>query len=316
MSNAGDDLGPIPDWGDQPPQLPEIVTTDDESLVADILEQLCEFSDEDSNEIASWAVIVEVTEPLPEPGPSMEGAFKTKGKGKNTHPKEKWHLYNALHKGAWVATIGKGHQPLIFAQGPERFKRAKADKPDGGWFHSMTKSPTVPSSSESSSDSSSGDDGDEGSPGSPNSSNSDSSSSSSSSSSSDPENNSASHCNGTHHHGKSTRSKARKIKIKNPFTYDGLVDLDMFDCWCYEVDVWCESHGASEKEAVKYLVQFMSGKAGHFFVKHIAHYRDKWTTKLVYKGLFDYCFPAHFKLELQEKLMSTVQGPMNVRDFA
>jgi hypothetical protein len=117
------------------------------------------------------------------------------------------------------------------------------------------------------------------------------------------------------HHGKSTGLRPGKIKIKNLFTYDGSADLDTFDCWCYEVDVWCKSHGATEKEAVKYLVQFMSRKAGHFFMKHIAHYRDKWTTKLVYEGLFDYCFPAHFKLKLRERLMSTIQGPMHVRDF-
>jgi hypothetical protein len=141
LSNAGDDLGPVPDWCDQPPQLPEIETSDDESLITDILEQLQEFSNEDSDLIASRAMIVEVNElsPGPGPGPSMEGMSKMMGKGKDTHPNEKGPLYNTLHKGAQAAATSKGHQSLIFAQGLEQFKHAEADKPDGSWFMQQPK---------------------------------------------------------------------------------------------------------------------------------------------------------------------------------
>ncbi|KAJ6609425.1 hypothetical protein B0H10DRAFT_1813744, partial [Mycena sp. CBHHK59/15] len=43
--------------------------------------------------------------------------------------------------------------------------------------------------------------------------------------------------------------------------------------------------------------------------------RKDWTVKLVYEGLFNYCFPPNFKWQLREKLMSAMQGCNNVRDF-
>lgn len=59
----------------------------------------------------------------------------------------------------------------------------------------------------------------------------------------------------------------------------------------------------------------MNGKAGKFFMKHIVNSRHEWTVANLYEGLFNYCFPSHFKLTLCEKFMSTVQGNLNVQDY-
>jgi hypothetical protein len=284
-------LGPIPDWYGGPPVLPEIETSDDESLVADILDQLREFSDDKPSGIAARAVIVEVKDQEP------KGLAESKGKG--THPSEKGPLYDALRReSSGPSNPGKSHKTPLFLQGPDRFRRADSEKPAGGWFRAMTKSPECVSSgsddSDSSSDSGSSDTND---PDNPSPSGSDTSDSSSSSSSSVSE--SCAHNQSNSHRRRSVKAKSGKVRIKNPFTYDGSDDLDTFDRWCYEVDMWCESNKLGKKEAVKYLVwQFMSGKAGRFFMRHIAHNRKEWTTKLVYEGLFDYCFPAQFKLTL------------------
>jgi hypothetical protein len=48
----------------------------------------------------------------------------------------------------------------------------------------------------------------------------------------------------------------------------------------------------------------------------VATDRAQWDLKAVYEGLFDYCFPTHFKLELREKLRRTSQGSWTVRDYA
>jgi hypothetical protein len=105
------------------------------------------------------------------------------------------------------------------------------------------------------------------------------------------------------------------VKIKAPFTFNGEADLDTFDHWTYAVDSWRDWNGISDRMAVKIMVNFMSGKASKFFMKHIAMRRRDWTVKMVYEALFNYCFPTDFKLQLRDKLTAAKQGKNDVRDF-
>lgn len=160
------------------------------------------------------------------------------------------------------------------------FKRESCEMPEGGWFRATTAaltSDSSPSSSESPSDSSSSDEEAE--------------------------------------LGSRKLRFSRTVKIKNPCTYDGRADLDLFDQWTYEVDTWRELNGISNRMAVKILVNFMSGKASRFFMKHVALRQKDWTLKSIYEALFNYCFPPDFKLQLREQLTRAKQGSNNVRDF-
>ncbi|KAJ7607831.1 hypothetical protein DFH06DRAFT_1347271 [Mycena polygramma] len=113
----------------------------------------------------------------------------------------------------------------------------------------------------------------------------------------------------------SWKSVMRGVKIKKPFTFDGRADLDLFDQWTYEVDTWREWNGISDKMVIKILVNFMSGKASRFFMKHVALRHKDWTLKSIYEALFNYCFPPDFKLQLREQLTGAKQGKNDVRDF-
>ncbi|KAJ7207445.1 hypothetical protein GGX14DRAFT_567397 [Mycena pura] len=164
------------------------------------------------------------------------------------------------------------------------FKRESSEIPEGGWFRAGTVAPSSSSDSASSSESSEA---------------------SESSSSED---------------GQETRSRrelnvSRSVKIKTPFTFDGRADLDVLDQWTYEVDTWREWNGISDRMTVKIMVNFMSGKASRFFMKHVALRQKEWTVQSVYEGLFNYCLPPDFKLELREKLTSAQQRKNDVRDF-
>ncbi|KAJ7609727.1 hypothetical protein DFH06DRAFT_1484394 [Mycena polygramma] len=160
------------------------------------------------------------------------------------------------------------------------FKRESSEIPEGGWFRATTAEMTAESSASSSD-------------------------SSSDSSSSD---------NGTMLSSGRLRS-ARGVKIKNPCTYDGRADLDLFDQWTYEVDTWREWNGIKDRMAVKIVVNFMSGKASRFFMKHVALRQKEWTLKSIYEALFHYCFPPDFKLQLRQQLTGAEQGKNDVRDF-
>jgi hypothetical protein len=105
------------------------------------------------------------------------------------------------------------------------------------------------------------------------------------------------------------------VKIKKPFTFDGRADLDLFDQWTYEVDTWRNWNGISDKMVIKILVNFMSGEASKFFMKHVVLHQKDWTLKSIYEALFNYCFPLDFKLQLREQLTGAKQGKNDVRDF-
>jgi hypothetical protein len=64
------------------------------------------------------------------------------------------------------------------------------------------------------------------------------------------------------------------------------------------VDTWIE---LSDRIALKLLVSFID-KARKFFMDHVATHQEQWNVKGVYKTLFDYCFPAGFKLQLKRQL--------------
>ncbi len=105
------------------------------------------------------------------------------------------------------------------------------------------------------------------------------------------------------------------VKIKTPFIWNGSPDLDVFDQWTYEVDTWRELHGLSDRLMIKLVVQFMSGKASQFFMRHVATRQSDWTLKLLYEALFDYCFPTDFKARLRQQLETLQQDKSRVRDF-
>ncbi|KAJ7917253.1 hypothetical protein B0H13DRAFT_2322505 [Mycena leptocephala] len=204
---------------------------------------------------------------------------------------------------------------------PEHFKRDQSEIPGGGWFHATTVEPDGPptppaSSSSSSSESESSSDENSDDESSSTSASSDSSSSSSLSPSARRRRRTplAKRRAAKKEH-KKLKKALSSIKIKAPFIYEGKADLDLFDHWTYETDTWAEWNGISDTMTVKIMVNFMGGKASRFFMKHVAMRQKEWTVKSVYEGLFNYCFPPDFKLQLRERLMAATQGTSKVRDF-
>ncbi|KIJ55915.1 hypothetical protein M422DRAFT_239077 [Sphaerobolus stellatus SS14] len=124
-------------------------------------------------------------------------------------------------------------------------------------------------------------------------------------------------------HRNDSKEKARKerkllagLKVRSPPTYSGEVNLEKFDQWTFAYDNWVEMHALNTKWSVWLLVNFLSGKAATFYMRHVALNKHQWTRKQVYDGLFNYCFPHDFKIELRQKLTNYYQGRMLFIDFA
>ncbi|KAJ3474054.1 hypothetical protein NLI96_g12674 [Meripilus lineatus] len=210
------------------------------------------------------------------------------------------------------------------------FIREPSQMPDGGYLRKATKKRYESSDNE---DSDSPPPSPPSSVSSPTSSSSSSSSSSSPSSSSESSESESSSSSSEDDKRKKKAAKAKRkrklhkqkqkerkeiltgVKIKPPFVWKGLPDLEVFDQWVYEVDNWQKLNGLTDKYALRLVKGFMAGPAAKFFMKHVATDIRHWTMKLLYDALFNYCFPLDFKEELRENLENATQGTAKIRDF-
>lgn len=327
-----DQYGPIPAaWNTSPAVLPQYNRNTRKS------------SKISRKKVALNAVIVEVEHraDIPEQDPTTAqqstGSFSQSTKGKTVMEGEKpRHTSLPIDKNRTdpIDTIRKSYStqhiaketkvpPLQSGKHRSRFTREKSQIPSGGYFSLEGGQGGLPpsSSSSSSSDNTDSSSGNESNSTVPDSSPNDLSSSSSSTT---PRKNMSPsamrHRKDRRAQWKKNLQKTRKllagVQTKAPPTYTGIANLDILDQWTYAMDVWIEMQGLDNKWAVKLMINFLSDKASTFYMKHIALRQHRWSVQQVYEGLFDYCFPPDYKLELRKRLMTAYQGRKPVRDFA
>ena len=210
---------------------------------------------------------------------------------------------------------------------PAQFRRDPSQVPDGGWFRASTASaggrePPSPPSSSSSSDSDSDSDSSSSSSDSPTSSSNSESDVADGSTTSRAKKQARKSDDAKRRHRRKQKSESKRlrkalagIKIQPPFVWSGTANLDMFDKWVYEVDTWGELNGLSDQLMLKLVVHFLSGKAGQFFMRHVATCRSQWTMKDLYEALFNYCFLNDYKSTLRAQLEHATQGERTVQEF-
>ncbi|EJD49147.1 hypothetical protein AURDEDRAFT_161632 [Auricularia subglabra TFB-10046 SS5] len=112
------------------------------------------------------------------------------------------------------------------------------------------------------------------------------------------------------------RKIASQMKIKQPRVYDGRADLDFFDQWCFEVDLWRTINALDTSWAIPMMTSYLSDKAARFFMNSVIMSDERWDFRKLYDSLFDHCFPADFKLLLRKRFAQARQGQRSVREFA
>ncbi|EJD37049.1 hypothetical protein AURDEDRAFT_173897 [Auricularia subglabra TFB-10046 SS5] len=112
------------------------------------------------------------------------------------------------------------------------------------------------------------------------------------------------------------RRLVSQMKIKQPRVYDGRADLDLFDQWCFEVDLWKEMNALDIKWVIPLLSSFLADKAARWYMNNVVLSDEEWTLRRVYDEIFDHCFPTDFKMLLRKKFTHATQGNRNVREFA
>lgn len=112
------------------------------------------------------------------------------------------------------------------------------------------------------------------------------------------------------------RKIASQMKIKQPRVYDGRPDLDLFDQWCYEVDLWKGINHLATRWVIPMLSSFLSDDAARWYMNNVVLSDEPWTLRRLYDELFDHCFPTDFKLQLRKQFSHARQGGRGVRAFS
>jgi hypothetical protein len=106
------------------------------------------------------------------------------------------------------------------------------------------------------------------------------------------------------------RAKLQELKYQQaflnqdpPFEYSGKVQASLFKKWVREVRVWIKHGQLSTQQGIKLSGKYCGGKAYKFFECDILNARKKYTLAEYFEAMFDYLFPATFRMDQRDKLM-------------
>ncbi|KAJ3886641.1 hypothetical protein GG344DRAFT_69499 [Lentinula edodes] len=150
-----------------------------------------------------------------------------------------------------------------------------------------------------------------------------SSSSGSESSSSSPESDSESSFETRHNHGhrgrqrRSLKKKSKKMILKPdpPEPYDGSIDINAYIKFVTEGTAYVRDGHVPRNRRVLKLSKYLKSKAYQFYLTTVANSPFDWRLKEFFVELYNYCFPATYRIDQRRKLERATQGNKSVRDY-
>ena len=101
-----------------------------------------------------------------------------------------------------------------------------------------------------------------------------------------------------------------------PEKYDGAADVAKFYRFVTEGQAYLKEGKVKPKAQVQKLAKHLTEKAQHFYTTEVIYDLAQWDTQKFFTELFNYCFPADFRLKQQRRLDGLRQGNWTVREFA
>jgi hypothetical protein len=118
------------------------------------------------------------------------------------------------------------------------------------------------------------------------------------------------------------RAKLQEIKFQQsflkqepPFKYGGEVQASLFKKWVREVRSWIKRGRLSTKQGIMTSGQYCVGKAYQFFERDVLSSRKKYTLTEYFEAMFDYIFPATFRMDQRDKFNACWQLDLPALDF-
>ncbi|KIM76333.1 hypothetical protein PILCRDRAFT_12925 [Piloderma croceum F 1598] len=118
------------------------------------------------------------------------------------------------------------------------------------------------------------------------------------------------------------RAKLQELKYQQsflkqdpPFKYQGEIQASLFKKWVREVRDWIKRGWLSTKQGIELSGKYCGGKAYKFFERDILNARKKYTLAAYFEAMFDYLFPATFRMDQRDRFDACTQREMSALDF-
>ncbi|KAG8731517.1 hypothetical protein FRC11_003933, partial [Ceratobasidium sp. 423] len=104
-------------------------------------------------------------------------------------------------------------------------------------------------------------------------------------------------------------------KAQMPKAYKGDADIDKYDIFMFSYDLFVADTKLNDSKAVLTISRFLDDKAASWYMLNVAPNPGMYTMEAVYIGLYDYCFPPHFKEEMRLLYNKKKQGDSSIQDY-
>jgi len=119
------------------------------------------------------------------------------------------------------------------------------------------------------------------------------------------------------HRAKMNELKYHQSFLKNdpPFKYNGEVQASTFKKWCQEIRDWIKDGRLGNRRGIRQSGKYLTGRAYKFFEQDILQKGKKYSLTEYFAALFDYIFPADFRMQQRDKFDLYYQGNLSVVDY-
>lgn len=112
-----------------------------------------------------------------------------------------------------------------------------------------------------------------------------------------------------------SRTRAPVLKPKEPDTYNGTPHIETFPKFMAESMEYLDDYAVPARQQAQKIARFLKGDAYKFYPNSVAQQPRRWSLERLFEGLFDYCFPVDFRLQMRERLKRSTQGKRSVRAY-
>ncbi|KAK0462191.1 hypothetical protein IW261DRAFT_1576434 [Armillaria novae-zelandiae] len=109
----------------------------------------------------------------------------------------------------------------------------------------------------------------------------------------------------------------RKLILKPvaPAKYNGEPNSELFLTFMDDVNAYLREGGVPQKDRVRKIGAFLTGKAQQFYHSMIRDQARHWHLKPFFKELYNYCFPLTYRMEQRRLWMRAFQNERTVREY-
>jgi hypothetical protein len=105
------------------------------------------------------------------------------------------------------------------------------------------------------------------------------------------------------------------LKNDPPFKYNGEIQASTYKKWCQEVRDWIKDGRLGTRQGIRQSGKYLTGKAYKFFEQDILQKEKKYNLTEYFAALFDYIFPADFRMQQRDKFDVYYQGHLSAVDY-